>query len=671
MKTRLPILAQAANSILFLLLSFQFVTAQSNPLHRKITLRISDARLDDALYAISEKGNFSFSYNPDLFPVDSVISLNVRRTQVKRVMESIFDKRMTYVQVGNHLVIRRRKAATLPVEPPAAYQIEGFLIDGTTGGPVRFATVYEDYKRTSILTDNRGKYRLSVPGSARQVALSFSKRGYRDTVLVVRPSRAKDLTVGLQSIPNFDVPIASRPITLVGDSDDDLPLVELFVPEKQQRLSDNVLAALASFPIQISLVPAIGTNKLLSGSMNNNFSLNILGGYSHGVRGVELGGLFNIDREHMYGAQLAGLANVVGGNVVGLQAGGIFNHVRGSLTGIQLGGIHNLVSDTLNGFQVGGIGNVATGKVTGFQIGGIYNSASRGVDGGQIAGIVNRSKGDVRALQIGGIANTADSVGIAQIAGILNTAKENVGGFQISGLFNIAKGNVKGFQIGGIYNQAKKVDGVQIGLINVADSVGGVGIGLINIVRKGYRTIELSHNEVLQGQVAWKTGNRRLYNILAIGGSLEPGARNWAYGAGFGTLRNLGPLSLSAEALCYHVNEESFGPGRLNLLIPGRVSVGINLGAYLELYAGGSINLHITNPQNAQGEFISDIGNKPFWVHEGYNTKVQSWIGYQGGLRINLDGGQFRQAKIKKKTKQTKEEKEQYAPGEKQPWDMK
>ena len=645
MKTPLPFLAKAATSLLLIFLIFPLGSvAQTNPLHRKITVRVTDARLGDALFAISQKGHFSFSYNSDLFPIDSVVSINVHRQQVRKVMESLFDKRMSYVQIGNHLVIRRRKNTPLPTDPPVSYMIEGFLIDNETGEKVRFATVFENYKRTSTLTDNTGRYQILVSGQARQVALSFSKRGYRDTVIVVRPSREREVTVGLAPIPNWDMPIASRPVPLIGDSDDDLPLVKLFVPEKQRHLSDNILSALRSFPMQVSLVPALSTNKLLSGGMNNNLSLNILGGYCHGVRGVEVGGLFNIDREHVYGVQVAGLANVVGGKVVGLQTAGIFNHVRGSFTGVQFAGIHNRVRDTLTGIQVGGIGNHAFGKVTGGQIAGIINTADHGVEGGQIAGILNRSHGDVQALQIGGIANRADNVGIAQVGGIMNKARGNVGGFQISGLANVAKGDVKGFQISGIYNKAKKVDGVQIGLVNIADSVGGISLGIINIVKKGYRTFEFSSNDVFQGQIAWKSGNRWLHNIIAVGGSLKPGARTWAYGLGLGTLHNFGSMTLGADLLCYHVNEEKLGLGRLNLLIPARVSLGINLGAYLEIFAGASVNLHISNPQSVTGEFLSDLGNNSFWTNQNPYTQLRSWLGYQGGIRLNLDGGGKRKA---------------------------
>lgn len=634
------------------------VQAQISPLNRKITLRLKNVPLEEALDAIGDKAGFSFSYNPDLLQTDSIVSVQARRDPVKNVLESMLGARMTYRPIGNHLVIRRRREAPLPYAPPEDYQLEGFLIDGESGEPVHFATVFENDKRSSTLTDGKGHYRIEVPGDARQVALSFSKRGYRDTVVVIRPERETSVTVGLMPIPGWDQPVASRPVSLVGDSDDDLPFVELLVPEDQRNMADNILSALRNFPIQISLVPAIGTNRLLSGGMNNNFSLNILGGYANGVRGVEIGGLFNIDRENVKGFQAGGLMNIVGGSVTGLQVGGLFNHVGGSVTGMQVGGLYNRVSDTVYGVQVGGLFNQTKGKITGLQVGGIYNAAMQGIDGGQIAGISNICRGDIRAMQVGGIMNTAQNVGIFQAAGITNRAGGDVLGFQVAGISNHARGRVSGFQIGGIFNKARRVDGIQIGLVNVADTVGGLQIGLLNFNKSGYTSFELSTNEVMQANLAYRAGNRFFYSILSAGIRFNEGSRAFGYGAGFGTLHDLGRLTFSFEATCNQLVEESVGIDRLNLLIPGRVSLGIKLSNALELYGGASVNLHVSNGYNYSTEtFTSEIGPKPIWRDDNGNTLVQSWVGYQAGLRINLHSGIETEGREKKEEGQEDEKK--------------
>ena len=330
-------------------------------------------------------------------------------------------------------------------------------------------------------------------------------------------------------IPGWDQPVASRPVSLVGDSDDEIPLLDFLVPEEQLSLASNVKSVLMHFPIQISLVPAIGTNRLLSGAMENHFSLNVLGGYANGVRGAEIGGLFNIDRENVIGFQAAGLTNLIGANVKGLQAGGLFNHVGGS---------------------------------------------------------------------------------------------------------------VAGFQIGGFFNKARRVDGVQIGLVNMADTIGGAQIGLININKTGYTSFELSANETMQPNLAYKSGNRRLYSIFTMGARFNNGSQAWSYGAGLGSLQDLGSLTLSLDVLCQQINEEQVGPDRLNLVIPARLSLGLKLGSMLELYGGASANLHLSNGFNySSDQFTSSLGQNSFWRDDNGRTLKQGWVGYQAGVRVNLHGG--------------------------------
>lgn len=93
---------------------------------------------------------------------------------------------------------------------------------------------------------------------------------------------------------------------------------------------------------QISLVPFIGSNSLVSGAMVNNTSLNILVGYNGGIEGVEVGGLLNIDKNYMYGVQIGGIGNIVGAETDGLQISGFFNINTGSVKGCQIAGFNNI-----------------------------------------------------------------------------------------------------------------------------------------------------------------------------------------------------------------------------------------------------------------------------------------------------------------------------------------
>lgn len=649
--------------------------AQQDPLRRKISLDLDHSRLDDALDRIGHEARFNFSYNPDLLRLDSLVSLHAHHEQVQDATRRLLGPQYGLQSVGNHVVIRQARLAPLPDAGPRDIELQGYLIDSRTGERVRFVTVYENNRKNSTLSDTHGHYSLTVPGDERQVELSFSKKGYRDSVLVIDPRRTSTLTVGLNPIPGYDQPLASKPVTSVGmRSRESLPLVELLVPETQRSLAENILARLREIPFQVSLIPSVGTNKLLSGGMDNNFSLNILAGYCNSVNGLEIGGLANLDRSNVRGVQVCGAVNAVGGNVRGLQFAGILNNVEGDVKGVQIGGLGNVTYGEVQGFQLTAGLNYTPQSVRGMQAAGIANFTPADVENFQVAGMVNVGR-NVGGFQVGGLTNVAQGrIGGFQVAGLLNWARDSVDGFQIAGLTNIANGPVGGFQIGvlanyargdvggaqiaglanvtkgdvaksqiaGIVNKAGVVRGCQIGLVNIADSVGGALIGLVNVVKKGYRVLELGTNDVAQAYVSYKTGRAQFYNILTAGYRFGPDHVALTYGAGFGFGGYIGKVNWGLEATVNDVIEETMGPGRLNLWMPLRLGIGIPLGSRLQLFAGGSLNTQVTAPRYGNGEFASAIGSNPLWRHDGAAVRTQVWAGYQGGLRVML----YRPAKV-------------------------
>jgi hypothetical protein len=189
-------------------------------------------------------------------------------------------------------------------------------------------------------------------------------------------------------------------------------------------LSANVLSGQdktgKDFPAQLSLVFPVGTHGHKSTDFCYNFSLNALMGYTGGVRGVELGGLINLNK----------------GNISGFQAGGIGNSTKGNVRGMQAGGIFN-ISGNMNGFQVSGIIGKA-GAVKGLQVSGIVSVAES--SDAQISGIANINPGKLNGIQIGGIYNQTRELRGMQI-GLINVSDTNSGGIAV-GLISIAKKSI-------------------------------------------------------------------------------------------------------------------------------------------------------------------------------------------------------------------------------------
>ena len=87
----------------------------------------------------------------------------------------------------------------------------------------------------------------------------------------------------------------------------------LLISSRQKLQSLNLGQFFTDRPFQASVIPGVSTQGKLSGQVVHHLSLNLFGGYTGGVNGLEVGGLFNINQKHVQYAQFAGLFNVVGG----------------------------------------------------------------------------------------------------------------------------------------------------------------------------------------------------------------------------------------------------------------------------------------------------------------------------------------------------------------------
>jgi len=348
-------------------------------------------------------------------------------------------------------------------------------------------------------------------------------------------------------------------------------------------------------PFHLSFITPLGTNGLESWNTTNLVSINVLAGYSAGLKGIEVAGFANALKEDMDGIQIAGFCNNTLGKARGLELAGFWNYNHGKVTGMQLAGFANIAQDTVEGFQGAGYVNYAHGATI-----------------GQASGFANISTGDVSGFQATGFSNI--TIG-------------NTSGIQASGFSNITTGTQTGLQASGFFNYAKTLRGVQLGFINVADTVEkGVPVGFLSFVKNGYRVLQIGGNETLYGEVSFKTGTRRFYNILALGATVTTGNVKWGFGYGIGTLIPLGKrLDISIEGVSYQIVEDAWYMDYLNSLNRLNLSLCYNFTRGVGIYAGASWNILVTD-SGPDGEFH----------HHHWNPDVSTYPGFTAGLRIAL-----------------------------------
>ncbi len=579
----------AQNSrILLLILMFHsgalFSQQATPPLERIISITLRDDRLDNALSRISREGNFEFSYSSNALAAEKKVSGEFVRRSVREILDVLLGESVKIKVKGNYIILTK---SSVP-KPVSTIQLNGYVSDADTGEKISDVSVYEKTTRTSTLTNSFGYFSLKVNGDGAESEIAVSKKDYRDTLLLMPKGTKQLVNVMLIPIPSPEDTVALEIVVEI----DSLVLEEV---TEEKNLSpgqvniENIKDTLYS-NFQFSFLPFIGTNHKLSGNFINDYSVNLIGGYSQGTRKLEVGAVFNIDRGDVKVAQMAGFANLVGGKVNGVQLAGGFNLTRRKVEGFQFAGAMNINGDSVYSGQFAGLMNIN----------------------------LNASKG-------------------AQFAGLSNVQVRDYKGSQFAGLFNIATKSIKGTQVAALFNYGKHVQGSQIALINIADTVQGVPVGFLNFIKSGYHQIEVSADEIFYANIAYRTGVHQFYNILTAG--IKPDDFEnpyWTVGYGIGTAPKLASwLHLNFDLTASQVSKGEFTPA-INLLNKLYGGLEFKPAKKFAIGFGVTLNAYLTDTTY---DGYTDIFTKyrPAIVYEktysnGINMKM--WWGAKVGLRF-------------------------------------
>ncbi|WP_373514398.1 carboxypeptidase-like regulatory domain-containing protein [Persicitalea sp.] len=586
----------------------------SSPLETKITLRVSNERIDEVLRQIAAKGGFSFSYSPDAIAVGSRVSLNASNQSVREILNVLFDGKVLFRERRKYIILQR--APEVAEKKPEAFYLNGYVIDETTGEKLPNASIYEPVTLASAVSNKYGYYKIKLPAQSEKLRLEVRKEDYagrsveilsrsntyfpitlapdtlqptppptvtiRDSIRVIAPRTPRSVLRQDSSRPQIEIPIVV--VAEATDPDSIIPIrrkEKSSLAESLKDLRDGLVFALSTArqavhveniqdslhrPFQASLMPFIGTNRELSGNVVNDFSLNLLAGYSLGVDMAEAGLGFNLVRGDVCCFQAAGVANVVGREVKGVQAAGVANLVIGDFVGFQTATALNITAGNFQGAQLGGV-NVAGGVLEGWQLFGAMNIANR-----------------VRS-------------------------------------------------------------GHQVGIVNYADSSATVPFGYFSFVRiNGYRRLELTTDELNYGNITFKTGVRKFYNIFTLGTNVFlPNKPPGSIGYGIGTARYLGRRSRGDDRKS--MLDLNFVASRVALerkffkspyAVHTRLSLSLErkISPRLALTVGPSLNLLFSPYTGLLRGNQSSLPSITVSTDDNGEGSTYGWIGFQAGLRL-------------------------------------
>ena len=579
----------------------------------KVSINLNGT-IEQVLKELSSQISCTFSYNSDGLPADSMVSIKISEMPLNQAIKQLLGPDASTRRVGRTLIIRlnKKRKNRQRKSKKQKYNITGKVIDKRTGKIIKSVSILQVDNVRSSVTNETGAYDITVVTSSGLVEIVYHNKDYFDTVIVVAPAQGMQLNVALSPLRKVEK-MELLPVRKV----EDVKIVELMVARSivyQAEIEDYT----TKMPIQLSLVPTIGTNRLIGGLVENNVSINLLVGYANATSGLEIGGLLNVVKNDVKGVQIGGFANIVGGEVKGVQSGGMLNYTLGSVKGAQLGGFANIVRGEVTGVQVGGMLNYALGSVKGTQLGGFANVARGEFKGAQVGGFLNAAMGPIQGVQL---------------AGFLNASLDSSYGSQLAGFMNVSLGTVTGVQMAGFLNVAKEVKGIQVAPFNIADSVSGISIGLLSIVRKGHHEVELSYNSFTSYNLAFKTGTRKFFNILRGGsGNWSGNNRFYYYGYGIGTSLNLikhrlfFDADLSANVVNYESQEQYFN-------IWNRVDTGFSYKLIGPLHVFGQVTANYWISDVVMSEQVNELAVNSTVSSLG-SRQTNSWLGYRIGVRL-------------------------------------
>jgi hypothetical protein len=350
--------------VLGLLCCFTQTQAQSL-LDRRVSINFDRTPLGNILREVGKKGGFYFFYKSDLFPQDSLVSITANNQSVSGVLTALFHDKYDFTEHKEYLVISQRLSNlslinTDIINENNTYSISGLVVNERTGERLMNASVYIKEQLVSVLTDEHGyfqlRFRANNPG---QINLTASKLSYKDTSINFLQTVA--VSSRSQSSAYDNAANKSNGVEKTG-------MGRFLISAKQRIQSLNIPDFFAKRPFQVSLTPGLSSHGTFSPQVVNKFSLNLVGGYTAGVNGIEFGGLFNINRMNSRYLQLAGIFNMVGGTVTGLQAAGVHNRALDTVKGVQIAGFINKAEGQMAGLQFSALNNSAH-KLKGVQIG--------------------------------------------------------------------------------------------------------------------------------------------------------------------------------------------------------------------------------------------------------------------------------------------------------------
>lgn len=147
------------------------VSANSYAQKTRLDINMSNTSIRDLFGYIEENTEFVFLYRNEDFNVNKKVVVSLKDATINQILdEALRGENVSYDVYERQIVIR--KAGDVIINSQQKRDISGTVKDAT-GAPIPGATLLVKGTTVGALTDNDGKFKLSIPGDAKILVISF------------------------------------------------------------------------------------------------------------------------------------------------------------------------------------------------------------------------------------------------------------------------------------------------------------------------------------------------------------------------------------------------------------------------------------------------------------------------------------------------------------------
>lgn len=174
-----------------LLTVFQLYASDTYSQLTKVTLKLDNAKISDALEKIENQSEFYFLYSPKLVDVERKVNINANNKCIKDVLASIFDGKVNYLVYDRQIILTPTKESgvTTLLLPK---KVTGTVSDNS-GTTLPGASIVIKGTTIGAITDVDGKFSLEIPTP--EATLVCSMIGFTTQEIQVKAGETISITL--------------------------------------------------------------------------------------------------------------------------------------------------------------------------------------------------------------------------------------------------------------------------------------------------------------------------------------------------------------------------------------------------------------------------------------------------------------------------------------------